>query len=38
VPRKIVKVEDLQCDAGGLVKSFLKITTDEGARRLFGVH
>ena len=27
---KIVKVEDLHCDAGWRVNSFLKITTDEG--------
>jgi hypothetical protein len=27
---KIVKVEDLHCDAGWPVNSFLKITTDEG--------
>src|SRR5277367_3591951 len=27
---KIVKVEDLQCDAGWRVNSFLKVTTDEG--------
>jgi galactonate dehydratase len=29
-PMKIVKVEDLHCDAGWRVNSFLKITTDEG--------
>ncbi len=27
---KIVKIEDLHCDAGWRVNSFLKITTDEG--------
>src|SRR5437868_14136835 len=27
---KIVKVEDLHCDAGWRVNSFLKVTTDEG--------
>ena len=27
---KIVKVEDLHCDAGWRINSFLKITTDEG--------
>jgi len=27
---KIIKVEDLHCDAGWRVNSFLKITTDEG--------
>jgi galactonate dehydratase len=27
---KIVKVEDLHCDAGGRVNSFLKVTPDEG--------
>ena len=27
---KIVKVEDLHCDAGWRVNSFLKLTTDEG--------
>jgi galactonate dehydratase len=27
---KVVKVEDLHCDAGWRVNSFLKITTDEG--------
>src|SRR5260370_39367620 len=27
---KIVKVEDLHCDAGWRVNSFLKFTTDEG--------
>jgi hypothetical protein len=27
---KIVKVEDLHCDAGWRVDSFLKVTTDEG--------
>src|SRR5215475_12010398 len=27
---KILKVEDLHCDAGWRVNSFLKITTDEG--------
>src|SRR6516225_9198896 len=30
MPMKIVKVEDLHCDAGWRVNSFLKITTDEG--------
>src|SRR2546430_11616092 len=29
-PMKIVKIEDLHCDAGWRVNSFLKITTDEG--------
>src|SRR6266851_3790845 len=27
---KIVKIEDLHCDAGWRVNSFLKVTTDEG--------
>ena len=27
---KIVKIEDLHCDAGWRVNSFLKITADEG--------
>ena len=27
---KITKIEDLHCDAGWRVNSFLKITTDEG--------
>src|SRR5579871_1339513 len=27
---KIVKIEDLHCDAGFRVNSFLKVTTDEG--------
>ena len=27
---KIVKVEDLHCDAGWRVNSFLKVTTDDG--------
>src|ERR1041384_834974 len=27
---KIVKIEDLHCDAGWRVNSFLKITTDDG--------
>jgi galactonate dehydratase len=30
MPMKIVKIEDLHCDAGWRVNSFLKITTDEG--------
>ena len=29
-PVKITKIEDLHCDAGWRVNSFLKITTDEG--------
>src|SRR5713101_4784794 len=29
-PMKIVKIEDLHCDAGWRVNSFLKITSDEG--------
>src|ERR1700760_4502338 len=30
MPMKIVKVEDLHCDAGWRVNSFLKVSTDEG--------
>src|SRR5438105_3187178 len=31
---KIVKIEDLHCDAGWRVNSFLKVTTDDGIVRL----
>jgi hypothetical protein len=30
MPMKIIKVEDLHCDAGWRANSFLKIITDEG--------
>ena len=34
---KIAKIEDLHCDAGWRDFSFLKITTDDGHRRLVGI-